>query len=456
MTVAESAGTYPAYKVKSDELAGLGEAAILLARNEMPGMKALEHRYLGKRPLEGARIAGCLHMTVQTAVLVRLLVRLGADVSWCSSNMLSTEDKAAAALAKQGVAVYAWKGESEEEYKWCLHAVLNRWPGRGPNLLVDDGGDLSQLLHEEYPEILPRIVGQTEQTTTGTHILLAKHKQGKLQIPAICINESVMKSKFDNVYGCRESLIDGIKRATDIMIAGKRVHVCGYGDVGKGCVQAMARMGAVVTVSEIDPICAMQAAMEGYTVKAVEEVLEKTDIWVTATGNTGVIRPQHIQRMKELAVLANIGHFNIEIDAPWIYKNAVEVVSLGNNAERVVLGSGKSVVLLAQGRLVNLGCATGHPSFIMSASFSCQALALLRLWRTRKAENSPETTPAKESANQTGGRGSVGCLTRHEDEDVARMHLEGLGHSLTELTQEQQEYLGVPSHGPYKAEGYRY
>lgn len=441
MSNRNGSGMYPQYKVKTLELAELGEEAILLAKNEMPGIKHLSEKYSETKPLKGARIAGCLHMTVQTAAMIELLVEMGAEVAWCSSNVLSTEDRAAAALAKRGLSIYAWKGETAEEYMWCIRAVLSRWEN-GPNLLIDDGGDMTNLLHGEYSHMLPGIIGQTEQTTTGTHILEKMHQKGLLKIPAICINESVMKSKFDNIYGCRESLTDGIKRATDAMIAGKRVHVCGFGDVGKGCAQAMSRMGAVVTVSEIDPICAMQAAMEGYAIRTVDQVVEEVDIWVTATGNRDIITGETILKMKNLAILSNIGHFNVEIDAKWIYSNAQKIVPIGDNAERIVLPNGKSVILLAEGRLVNLGCATGHSSFVMSTSFSCQVLAVLRLWREFTAEGE--------------NRGAVLFLTREEDEEIARMHLEGIGHTLTQLTPVQSEYMNVPVDGPYKNEAYRY
>lgn len=434
-------GVYPQYKVKSLDLANFGEEAILLAKNEMPGIKHLLSKYGETKPLKGARIAGCLHMTVQTAAMIELLVEMGAEIAWCSSNILSTEDRAAAALASRGLSIYAWKGETAEEYVWCIKAVLSKWT-EGPNLIIDDGGDLTNLLHSEYSHLLPGIIGQTEQTTTGTHILEKMHKKGVLKIPAICINESVMKSKFDNIYGCRESLTDGIKRATDAMIAGKRVHVCGFGDVGKGCAQAMSKMGAVVSISEIDPICAMQAAMEGYTIRTVEQVAEEVDIWVTATGNRDILRSEEILRMKNLAILSNIGHFNVEIDAKWIYSHAEKVVPIGDNAERIVLPNGKSVILLAEGRLVNLGCATGHSSFVMSTSFSCQVLAVLRLWREFKAG--------------TEDRGAVLFLTREEDEEIARMHLEGIGHTLTTLTPEQSAYMNIPVEGPYKSGNYRY
>ncbi|OAG31323.1 adenosylhomocysteinase [Nematocida displodere] len=439
--MADTRETFPDYKIKNLELADLGEEALLFARNEMPGMQTLEKRHQASKPLKGARIAGSLHMTVQTAVMIEVLVSMGAEVAWCSSNILSTEDKAAAALVKKGLSIYAWKGETTEEYFWCLNAVLNKWP-EGPNLIIDDGGDLTTLLHTTYPELIPKIKGQTEQTTTGTHILQGYLKKNTLKIPAICINESVMKSKFDNIYGCRESLIDGIKRATDAMIAGKRVHICGHGDVGKGCAQAMAKMGAIVTVSEIDPICAMQAVMEGYRVCRVDQVRKEVDIWVTATGNRDILTEEDFVEMKDLAILANIGHFDIEIDAAWIYANAVKVVSMGNNAERIVLPSGRSLVLLAEGRLSNLGCATGHSSFVMSTSFSCQVLAVLRLWQDFEASAAP--------------RGAILFLSKQEDEDVARMHLEGLGHTITPLSESQVAYLGLPAAGPYKSNEYRY
>ncbi|KAI5191918.1 adenosylhomocysteinase [Nematocida minor] len=432
---------FPRYKVKALELSEIGEEAILFARNEMPGIRHLSKTYGETKPLKGARIAGCLHMTVQTAAMIELIVEMGAEVAWCSSNVLSTEDKAAAALASRGISIYAWKGETDEEYKWCLRAVLSKWEN-GPNIVIDDGGDLTNLLHTDYSHLLPGIIGQTEQTTTGTHILEKMHKNGILKIPAICINESVMKSKFDNIYGCRESLTDGIKRATDAMIAGKRVHICGFGDVGKGCAQAMAKMGAVVTISEVDPICAMQAVMEGYQIRTVDQVAEEVDIWVTATGNRDILTASTILRMKDMAILSNIGHFNVEIDAEWVYKDAKKIVSIGNNAERIVLSNGRSVILLAEGRLVNLGCATGHSSFVMSTSFSCQVLAVLRLWREFEASSE--------------NRGAVLFLTREEDEEIARMHLEGIGHTLTKLTPVQAEYLNVPVSGPYKSESYKY
>ncbi|KAI5187311.1 adenosylhomocysteinase [Nematocida homosporus] len=433
---------FPQYRVKDIKLAEIGEEAILFAKNEMPGMKQLLQRYGDSKPLQGARISGCLHMTVQTAVLVELLVSLGADVAWCSSNVLSTEDKAAAALAKRGISVYAWKGETVAEYQWCLEAVLSKWP-EGPNLIVDDGGDLTTMLHSTHTHLLPGIIGQTEQTTTGTHILQKMMAEERLQIPAICINESVMKSKFDNIYGCRESLIDGIKRATDAMIAGKRVHICGYGDVGKGCAQAMSRMGAIVTISEADPICAMQAVMEGYQIRTVTEVAPTTDIWVTATGNKDVISTADIMRMKDLAILSNIGHFNVEFDTNWIYAQATKVIPMGNNAQRIILPNGRSIVLLAEGRLVNLGCATGHSSLVMSTSFCCQALAVLRLF-------------TKFTIDSTRARGQVLFLSKTEDEEIARIHLEGLGHTLTQLTSDQAAYLGISATGPFKPEAYRY
>lgn len=432
----------PPHRIKDAGLSGEGEESIALARREMPGLVEIERRYREERPLEGARIVGCLHMTIQTAVMVEVLVSLGAEVSWCSSNALSTEDRAAAALAAKGISVYAWKGETAEEYQWCLEAALHRFP-EGPSIIIDDGGDLTDLVHRKYPDLVERVIGLTEQTTTGTHRLKAMEARGALRLPAICVNESVMKTKFDNLYGCRESLLDGIKRATDVMIAGKKVHVCGYGDVGKGCAQSMARMGAAVSVSEIDPICAMQAAMEGFRVARVEDVKRDTDIFVTATGNCGVIMEQDIVDMKDYVVLCNIGHFNVEIDADWIYRNATEKRKVGPGAERIRLGSGKNVVLLAEGRLVNLGCATGHSSFVMSTSFSCQIMAVLRLWRER-------------SAFLREGRGRVWYLTKEEDEEIARMHLAGLGGKLTPLTGEQALYLGVQKSGPYKDASYKY
>lgn len=433
------------HRVKDISLAAEGRESMALARKEMPGLVEIERRYGDAKPLRGARIAGCLHMTVQTAVMVEVLVSLGAEVSWASSNVLSTEDRAAAALVEQGISVFAWKGETEEEYAWCMEATLKHFPS-GPNMVIDDGGDLTQLLHTSYAHLLPQIVGMTEQTTTGTHRLKSMEGRGLLRLPAICINESVMKTKFDNIYGCRESLLDGIKRATDMMIAGKAVHVCGYGDVGKGCALSMSRMGAVVTVSEIDPICAMQAAMEGFRVRRVEDVAAHTDIFVTATGNCDVITGEQIAGMKDCVVLCNIGHFNVEVDAGWIYGNAEEVVRVGPGAERIRLRGGKNVILLAEGRLVNLGCATGHSSFVMSTSFSCQLLAVLRMW----GERATLLDRAEEY------RGRVTYLTKEEDEEIARMHLEGLGGRLTVLSEKQSEYFGVPRKGPFKDAFYKY
>lgn len=431
---------YPQHKVAQIDLAEEGEECILFAKKEMPGMVHLHNKYSQAKPLVGARIAGCLHMTVQTAVLIELLAAMGAEIAWCSSNALSTENKAAAALASKGLSIYAWKGETQEEYVWCMNAVLSKWK-EGPNILVDDGGDLTNLVHSEYAHFLSSIIGQTEQTTTGTHILHKMYSRGLLKIPAICINESVMKSKFDNIYGCRESLIDGIKRATDAMIAGKRVHICGYGDVGKGCAQAMSRMGAVVTVSEIDPICAMQAVMEGYAIRSVEQVVKEVDIWVCATGNRDIIRAEHMLSMKDYAIVGNIGHFNVEIDVSWAYKKAKRVHRIGKGAERLVLPNDKSIVLLAEGKLLNLGCATGHSSLVMSTSFSCQSLAVLRLWTEFRNEKR---------------RLGIYYLRKEEDEEIARIHLEGLGHTLTALSSEQAEYISVKPIGPYKPEGYRY
>jgi adenosylhomocysteinase len=429
---------FPSYKVKDLGLAEEGKEAIALARREMPGLVELEKRYSGEKVLKGARISGSLHVTVQTAVMIEVLVALGAEVSWCSSNVLSTEDRAAAALASKGISIYAWKGESDEEYAWCMEAALHRFRA-GPNLVIDDGGDMTHLLHEKYPSLLKQVRGIAEETTTGTLRARQMESRGSLRAPVMCINESVMKSKFDNIYGCRESLLDGIKRATDMMIAGKRAHICGYGDVGKGCAQSLSRMGAVVTVSEVDPICAMQASMEGYSVRRVEDVRDEVDIFVTATGNRDIIRGEDILRMKDYVVLCNIGHFNIEVDASWIYKNSLEVKRVGPGAERILLTNKKNVVLLAEGRLANLGCATGHPSFVMSTSFSCQVLALLKFWREEGYKEN-----------------RVYVLDKKDDEEIARMHLEGVGGRLTVLTDRQAEYMGVPVEGPYKNSLYRY
>jgi len=425
------------FEVRDLGLADLGRREIGLAEHEMPGLMALRERYRGERPLDGARIAGCLHMTVQTAVLIETLVELGADVRWSSCNIFSTQDEAAAAVAAAGVPVFAGKGETEEEYWWCVDQTL-RWPdGRGPNLLLDDGGDLTAVVHKQRPELLPDIVGVTEETTTGVKQLKQWQREGLLRMPAFNVNDSVTKSKFDNMYGCRESLIDGIKRGTDMMIAGKVAVVAGYGDVGKGCAQALDGLGATVYVTEIDPINALQAAMEGFRVKRLEEVIEEADIVVTATGNMAVVTVDHVLRMKDHAVLCNIGHFDTEIQVEAL--RAYDWTNVKPQVDLVNLPNGRSVILLSEGRLVNLGNATGHSSFVMSTSFTNQVLAQIELWR-----------------NHADYKEEVYVLPRELDEEVARLHLDRIGVHLTELTPDQAGYLGVPVTGPYKDESYRY
>jgi adenosylhomocysteinase len=425
------------FEVRDIALADLGRREIGLAEREMPGLMALRERHRGQRPLEGARIAGCLHMTVQTAVLIETLVELGADVRWSSCNIFSTQDEAAAAVAATGVPVFAWKGETEEEYWWCVDQTL-RWPdGRGPNLLLDDGGDMTAVVHQQRPELLADILGVTEETTTGVKQLRQWQKQGLLRIPAINVNDSVTKSKFDNLYGCRESLIDGIKRGTDVMIAGKVAVVAGFGDVGKGCAQALDALGATVYVTEVDPINALQAAMEGYRVVRMEDVVEEADIVVTATGNMSVVTREHVLGMKDHAILCNIGHFDTEIQVEALRE--YEWTNIKPQVDLVRLPTGRSVVLLSEGRLVNLGNATGHSSFVMSTSFTNQVLAQLLLWQ-----------------HHEDFKEEVYVLPRHLDEEVARLHLDRIGARLTELSSDQADYLGVPVEGPYKEDSYRY
>ncbi len=434
------------YKVKDLSLAELGRKEIELAEVEMPGLMALREKYGPSKPLQGARIAGCLHMTVQTAVLIETLIELGAEVRWSSCNIFSTQDHAAAALAVKGIPVFAWKGETEEEYYWCIEQTLY-WPDGQPlNMILDDGGDLTAVVHEKHPELLKGIRGLTEETTTGVHRLYQMHAEGRLGVPAINVNDSVTKSKFDNLYGCRESLADGIKRATDVMVAGKVVVVCGYGDVGKGCADAMRGLGARVIVTEIDPICALQAAMEGYEVTTLEEVAPIGDIFVTATGCCDVIRGEHLDQMKHCAIVCNIGHFDSEIDVAYL-KNHPDIkrvrikteADVGGPVDKFVYPDGKAIIVLAEGRLVNLGCATGHPSFVMSNSFTNQVLAQMELW----------TNPGKYEIG-------VYTLPKKLDEEVARLHLGKLGVKLTRLSEKQARYLGVPVDGPYKPDYYRY
>ncbi len=425
------------FEVRDLALAEWGRKEIDLAEREMPGLIALRERFDGAEPLAGARIAGCLHMTVQTAVLIETLQALGASVRWSSCNIFSTQDEAAAAVAAAGTPVFAWKGETEEEYLWCIEQTLV-WPdGSGPNLLLDDGGDLTALVHHERPDLLPEILGVSEETTTGIKQLRSWQQRGTLMMPAINVNDSVTKSKFDNLYGCRESLIDGIKRGTDVMIAGKVAVVAGYGDVGKGCVQALSGMGATVFVTEIDPINALQAAMEGYRVVRIEDVIDQADIIVTATGNMGVVTHDRVLEMKDHAILCNIGHFDTEIETEAL--RAYDWTNIKPQVDLVHLPNGKDVLLLAEGRLVNLGNATGHSSFVMSTSFTNQVLAQLELWQ-RNEEYKHE----------------VYVLPKHLDEEVARLHLEKIGARLTELTPAQADYLGVPVEGPYKDDAYRY
>ncbi len=430
----------PAYKVKDIELAEWGRKEIELAEREMPGLMSLREKYGSEKPLTGARIAGCLHMTIQTAVLIETLIELGAEVTWSSCNIYSTQDHAAAAMARAGVPVYAWKGETEEEYKWCIEQTLVFPDGKPLNMILDDGGDLTILVHKEYPQYIADIYGLTEETTTGVHRLYQMLERGELKIPAINVNDSVTKSKFDNLYGCRESLADGIKRATDIMVSGKVVVVCGYGDVGKGCTQSMQGFGARVIVTEIDPICALQASMEGYEVVTMNEAAGEGDIFVTATGCCDVITGEHMLKMKNDAIICNIGHFDTEIDVEWLEKNEdVECINIKPQVDRYVFSDGRGLILLASGRLVNLGCATGHPSFVMSNSFTNQVLAQLAIWQT------PEDYPL-----------GVHMLPKKLDEEVARLHLGKLGVKLTELTAEQSEYLDLPVEGPFKPAFYRY
>lgn len=427
----------PDFKVADISLAKWGHQEIKIAESEMPGLMALREEYAGQSPLKGARIAGCLHMTIQTAVLIETLVELGAEVRWSSCNIFSTQDHAAAAIADQGIPVFAWKGETEEEAVWCIEQTIVGPNGWRPNMILDDGGDLTLIMHEKYPELLADVRGLSEETTTGVHRLYEMMKKGTLKVPAINVNDSVTKSKFDNLYGCRESLLDGIKRATDVMIAGKICVVLGYGDVGKGCAQAFRGMGATVMVTEIDPICALQASMEGYRIVTMEEAARLGDIFVTTTGNVDVITHDHMLHMKNEAIVCNIGHFDSEIDVASLRQYEWE--NIKPQVDHVIFPDGKRIILLAEGRLVNLGCATGHPSFVMSASFTNQVMAQIELW--------------KNSANYEN---KVYVLPKQLDEKVARLHLGRIGANLTTLTEKQAEYLGLDQNGPYKPEHYRY
>ncbi|GAA5898868.1 adenosylhomocysteinase [Sporobolomyces salmoneus] len=427
-------------KVADISLAAWGRKEIVLAEHEMPGLMYLREKYGPGQPLKGARIAGCLHMTIQTAVLIETLTALGAEVTWSSCNIFSTQDQAAAAIAATGVPVFAWKGETEEEYVWCMEQTVKGFKdGQALNMILDDGGDLTALVHDKYPELLAGINGVSEETTTGVHHLYKLHKEGKLKIPAINVNDAVTKSKFDNLYGCRESLVDGIKRATDVMLAGKVAIVAGYGDVGKGCAESLRSYGSRVIVTEIDPINALQAAMAGFEVTTMEEAAAQGNIFVTTTGCRDIITAEHFEAMPEDAIVCNIGHFDIEIDVAWLKANAVEHSNIKPQVDRYTLKSGRHVILLAEGRLVNLGCATGHPSWVMSCSFTNQVLAQIALWT--QVQDYPL---------------GVHVLPKSLDEEVARAHLQSLNVKLTQLSEKQADYLGLPLTGPYKADHYRY
>jgi len=427
----------PDYKIADIGLAQWGRKEINIAETEMPGLMALRDKYSEEKPLQGARVAGCLHMTIQTAVLIETLVALGAEVRWSSCNIFSTQDHAAAAIAAAGIPVFAWKGETEDEYWWCVKQTIFGPEGWHPNMLLDDGGDLTLVMHDKYPELMKNVRGLSEETTTGVHRLYEMMENGELKAPSFNVNDSVTKSKFDNLYGCRESLLDGIKRATDVMVAGKIAVVCGYGDVGKGCAQSLRGLGTAVWITEIDPICALQAAMEGYRVVTMEEAADKADIFVTATGNSNVISHEHMKAMKDQAIVCNIGHFDSEIDVASLRQYNWD--NIKPQVDHVIFPDGKRIILLAEGRLVNLGCATGHPSFVMSNSFTNQVLAQIELW------NNPGMYEYK-----------VYVLPKKLDEEVARLHLDKIGVRLTKLTQQQAEYLGIPVEGPYKPEYYRY
>jgi adenosylhomocysteinase len=432
------------YKVADLSLAEWGRKEIQIAETEMPGLMALREEYGASKPLKGARIAGCLHMTIQTAVLIETLTALGAEVTWTSCNIYSTQDHAAAAIAAAGIPVFAWKGETEAEYDWCIEQQVKAFAGgKGPNMILDDGGDLTVYIHQKRQDLFSGadpIRGLSEETTTGVHRLYEMHKKGQLKVPAFNVNDSVTKSKFDNLYGCRESLGDGLKRATDVMFAGKVAVVAGYGDVGKGCAQALRALGARVLITEIDPICALQAAMEGYQVTSMENAAPQGDIFITATGCRDVIRAEHMKAMKNEAILGNIGHFDAEIDVKWLESNPeIKEETIKPQVDHFVFPDGKKIILLARGRLLNLGCATGHPSFVMSASFTNQVLAQIALWTEQ-------------------GKYPVGVhvLPKKLDEKVARLHLKKLGVELTTLTSVQAEYIGVTPQGPFKPEHYRY
>ena len=437
----KTASTYLPYKVKDMSLAEFGRREIHLAEAEMPGLMALRKEYGESQPLKGARIAGCLHMTIQTAVLIETLTALGAEVTWSSCNIFSTQDHAAAAIAAAGIPVYAWKGMNEEEFDWCIEQTLFFGEEREPlNMILDDGGDLTNLVLDHYPELVKNIKGLSEETTTGVHRLYERMKNGTLPLPAINVNDSVTKSKFDNKYGCKESAVDAIRRATDVMLAGKRVVVAGYGDVGKGTAASFRGAGAIVTVTEIDPICALQAAMDGYEVKKMSNVIANADIVITATGNKDILRKEYFLALKDKAIVCNIGHFDNEIDMAWLNDSYGHTkVEIKPQVDLYTLEEGKELIVLAEGRLVNLGCATGHPSFVMSNSFTNQTLAQIELWnQSEKYEN------------------KVYMLPKHLDEKVAALHLEHLGVELDDLSEDQASYIGVTVKGPFKPEYYRY
>ena len=425
------------YKVADISLAEFGRKEIKIAETEMPGLMALREEYKDKKPLQGAKIIGCLHMTIQTAVLIETLVDLGADVRWSSCNIFSTQDHAAAAIADQDIPVFAWKGETEEEYKWCIDQSISGPEGWKPNMLLDDGGDLTGVIHEEHKDLLDGILGVSEETTTGVHRLYEMQKNNELMMPAMNVNDSVTKSKFDNLYGCRESLVDGIKRATDTMIAGKLAVVCGYGDVGKGSAGSLRGLGANVLITEVDPICALQASMEGYKVVDINDYIEEIDIFVTATGNFNVINHDQMIKMKNGAIVCNIGHFDNEIDVEGLKKYQWE--NIKPQVDHIIFPDGKRIILLAEGRLINLGCATGHPSFVMSCSFTNQVMAQIELWNNHKNYEN-----------------KVYVLPKDLDEKVASLHLDKLGVKLTKLTKEQADYISVNEKGPYKKDTYRY
>ena len=434
------------YKVKDISLAEWGRKAIEIGENEMPGLMELRKEFGASQPLAGAKVAGCLHMTVQTAVLIETLTALGAEVRWSSCNIFSTQDNAAAAIAKTGVAVFAWKGETDEEYEWCIRQTIKGFSGDGaPNMILDDGGDLTNLILDEHPQMVEKIYGISEETTTGVKNLYKRKAAGKLPLPAINVNDSVTKSKFDNLYGCRESLVDGIKRATDVMIAGKTCICAGYGDVGKGCAAALRAFGARVIVTEVDPINALQACMEGYQVATVEDFVKEAHLFVTTTGNDDIIRGEHFSVMRDDAIVCNIGHFDTEIQVAWLKANAKERVEVKPQVDRYTMASGNHVILLAEGRLVNLGCANGHPSFVMSNSFCNQVLAQMELWMNKDNGKYPK-----------GANAEVYFLPKQLDEKVAALHLPKLGAKLTKLTEAQASYINCPVDGPFKPNHYRY